>query len=95
MTSLKVLVVVKFAGDASSSLEKKYALVFDAASNPTVSDLTRRLQKMQDLADPVLRLIDITTEDEHFGTINCDGAEPLVDLRTYSAIYTKKSSKLR
>lgn len=95
MFSLKVMIVAKIVGNGPSTPEKKYALIFDAASNPTVGHLRQRIRTMESFTDPKLSLVELTTEDEHFGTVNVDGAEPLVNLQSYTATFRRECDEAR
>lgn len=91
---VKVLGIDKQVSGESDSgviVQKKYVLSYDAATNPTVSNVVERFRTKGPFSDPNLRLVSVTTEDEDFGTVDVEESDPLMQLHKYSAAFRSES----
>ncbi|KAH7693545.1 hypothetical protein AAVH_39418 [Aphelenchoides avenae] len=86
MSTVEVRVRAKIIENSSVTFERPYALRFTTGA-PTANDLLKRIRENEPFSDPKFQPPKLTTEHEHFGTVDVLGTEPLVHLRSYSMVF--------
>ncbi|KAH7712344.1 hypothetical protein AAVH_20308 [Aphelenchoides avenae] len=86
MSAVEVSVHAQVIENSSVTFERPYALRFTTEA-PTANDLLKRICENEPFSDPKFQPPKLTTEHEHFGTVDVLGTEPLVHLRSYSIVF--------